>query len=961
MKKLIGVLFLIFALSGFIQPSMAQKVISYKLDNGLTVILNQDMEQPTVFGAVVVKTGSKNDPAEATGISHYLEHMMFKGTQELGTTNWESEKPHYEAMIDLFEQLRTTTDEVQKTAIYAKINEEARQSGQFAIPNEFSNLVQAIGGVNLNASTSYDQTQYFCMFPSFELRKWAELYSHLFQHPVFRGFQTEVEAVFEEKNMYADNPASNMNEAVMKEIFGEHPYGRPIIGTTDHLKNPSLKLMIDYYKKWYVPSNMAVVLSGKFDMEETKDIINQSFGQWKSGTTPTSSYSPLIPVKGKKTVTLKMLPYKMGVWAFNGVEEDSKDKMALELLGEILNNSSKTGLLDKLQIDGDVNYVSAGPESLIDGGRFLIQAVPMFDRSQLRQISVGETESILFKELDKVKAGEFDEWLLESVKNQTLRDYELAFESPSNTATYLMSLFVQNRPVEDIYKIKEEITKVDKAQIVALANKYLNNDCITFQCLEGSDNPERVKKPNFAVIDLPKNAVSEYKKKFMTIPSSKVEEKYIDFASEVSQKTFAPGVELYYKNNQRNDIFTMTIRYGAGTILFPTLDYAVSLMNRAGVMGQYSPKEYKQEMSKIGCKMNISCDGSYTFIEISGNESNLGSACLLLSKLSLLPKLDIKQLDAIVGNDIMTRKIAKTDKDMQKDALQQYLFYGTESDYIKRLTPEDVSALTIKGLTGDYIRATQYEAEVHYSGKMPEEKVFSVLKENLAFPDGLKKSDAPLQKKLASYPQTTIFFLNNSEAKQSSIFFYMDGGAYSVENEAKAKAFNQYFDGGFNGLVLQEIREYRAMAYTAAGKWINPPKMGLNKFFYGYIGTQADKTVDAVTTYASLIKDMPQKPERLDNIKTYLINSSLTFKPSPRDISLSIEGWEKLGYTTDPAYVLIPKYRVLTFDDILQFYNENMKSKPYAIAIMGDKKVIDLKKLETIGKVVQLSTSTIIK
>jgi zinc protease len=961
MNKLFFLLFFVLTLLFSGLNGLAGNITSYQLANGLTVILNEDHTQPSVFGAVLIKTGSKNDPSDVSGVSHYLEHMMFKGTQDMGTIDWNAEKPHYDAIIDLFEQLRATTDEVAKKDIYAKINQEAKAAGQFAIPNEFSNLVQGIGGTNLNAETGYDETQYFCLFPAFELRRWADLYSHLFQQPVFRGFQTEVETVFEEKNMYADDPFRSMIEEVNKTLFGNHPYSRPIIGTTENLKNPSLKQMIEYYQKWYVPSNMAVVLSGDFNPAEAKTILDENFGKWKTGTQPEVPARKIEPIKGKQEFKLKITPYKIGIWAFNGVEKGNENERALEIVASILSNSNQTGMLDKLQIDGDVASITASSEVMVEGGRFLIEAVPMFDKNQYRQLSVAETESIIFDEIDKLKKGQFDEWLLESVKQQLLQQYDLAFESPYFTASYLMDLFVQNKPVDEIYKIKESILKVDKAKVVALANQILNENHYTYQCLEGVPTSERVKKPNFDVVDLPKNAISEYKKHFAEIPSAKVEEKFIDFSKDITQTAFAPNVKLYYKNNSLNDIFTLTIRYGTGELEIPTLKYAVPLMNRAGVLVQYEPQQFKKELARMGCTLQFYSDNSYTYADLTGNEKNLAEACKMLSKVVLLPKLDQKQMDAILGGELMNRSFEKTDNDQLSAALQQFLVFGDNSEYLKRLPETELNALTIKGLTGDFLRATQYQTDIHYCGKMPVDQLIQTLKGNLAFAEGLKQTKSPVQRPLANYSNNTVYFLNNSSSKQSNIYFFINEGAYSTENDSKLKAFNQYFDGGFNGLVLQEIREYRAMAYTATGHLTTPAKPGLMQFFNGSIGTQADKTCNAVQTYVSLLKAMPSKPERMGDIKTWLVNSSLSAKPSPRSATQVIEYWETLGYTEDPAKVLIPKYRELTFDDVQQFYKNNIEGKPYAIAIVGDKKEIDLKKLEEFGKVVNLSTSKIFK
>lgn len=955
--KRIGVVAATFALLA-IQAVEARQMMTYQLENGLTVILNVDPGENTVFGAVVCKTGAKNDPTDATGMSHYLEHMMFKGTQEMGSTDWEKEKPHYEAAIDLFEQLRATSDPVAKKSIIEKINEEAKASGQYAIPNEFSNLVQAIGGVNLNASTGYDLTQYYCMFPAYELSRWADLYASLFRNPVFRGFHTEVETVFEEKNMYADNPMSSLSETFLQTIFDGHPYGVPIIGTTEHLKNPSLKKMIEYYQTWYVPSNMAVVLSGNIQPDVVRPILEQTFGTWKEGTVTSAALPELSPIKGKKEVVVKKLPYKLGYWAFNSVPATHPDALAYEVLAQVLTNNNGTGMLDRLYLDGDVISVDASVFNLMEGGRFIIQAIPAFDRNQYRQLSVGETEKMIVDLLGEVKAGAFDEALVTNIKNGLYQTLELNVESASNMALMAIQRFVFGQSVEHAYDdLRAQIARVDKAKLVELANAIFTDDCIVLQNLEGHQSGEKVQKPEFAQIDLPENAISPYRKRFAQLPTVQPEEIFLDFSAEMTTKPFSDGVKLFYKQNTQNKVFSMIIRYGAGSATYPTLPQAVSLMNRAGIMGQYDAQEFKEAIADLSCNLSIHNDRDYTYVQLMGKEESLAEACLLMSRLALLPKLDKKQLDGMVGNELMSREVEKENNNALSSALREYMAYGEESAFIKRLKADELEALTVKSLTGTFIRATQHEAVIHYYGSQPIDQVFQVLKQNLAFADGLMPSTSPTQKKAVAYEENTIFLVNQPKTKQSQLYFFMDGQPYQRSQQVSLDAFNQYFGGGFNGLVLQEIREYRAMAYTAGANWSTPKKENMHVRFGGMIGTQADKALDALKVYMDLMNNMPEKPERMEDIRSFLIQTALTLKPSPRDMTWALEQYMLLGYTEDPAKMLLPEYRALTFDDVRTFYQKHVKNKPIAIGILGDKKQIDAKELKNVGKVVNLSPS----
>ena len=252
-------------------------VKQYKLDNGLTVILNEDHSKPQIFGAVVVKAGSKNDPHDATGIAHYFEHIMFKGTDQIGTLNYPAEKVFLDSIVMMYDQLYLTKEEKARHEIQMKINQLSLKASEFAIPNEVDVLLRDIGSSGLNAYTSLEQTVYHNSFPSNQIGKWMDIYSERFRNPVFRLFQSELETVYEEKNMYADNPMSMMFENLLKTFYKKHPYGQQTtIGTIEHLKNPRLSKMMEYFNTYYVANNMALVLCGDFDTEKVIPLIQEN-------------------------------------------------------------------------------------------------------------------------------------------------------------------------------------------------------------------------------------------------------------------------------------------------------------------------------------------------------------------------------------------------------------------------------------------------------------------------------------------------------------------------------------------------------------------------------------------------------------------------------------------------------------------------------------------------------------
>ncbi|MBQ7388926.1 MAG: insulinase family protein [Paludibacteraceae bacterium] len=926
----------------------------FKLDNGLTVFLWEDPDQSDVLGQIVVRAGSMDEPSEYTGLAHYLEHVLFKGTQSIGALDWESEKPHYEKIISLYDQLAETTDPEMRQTLITDINKESLSAAQYGLTNEFSNLIEAIGGTGLNAGTSYDMTVYYNSFPAYQMERWLDLYSERFINPVFRTFQAELENVYEEFNMYQDNRSTHVSNYIFSHIYPGHPYGRDIIGTQEHLKNPRLSKLIEFYNTWYVPNNMALILSGNFKSEEVIPLIKAKFERLEAKPLPERKAYPLAKYTHQK-FTERLGYYPQMYWAFEGVKKGDPDELLLDFCTNILTNSSGTGLLDRLSIDGDVMAAGGYNMARRDQGTILIIAIPSYDINQRRYLSDKETQNVVFNEIKKLGEGKIPDWLIQSVKESICKEFDLTMESSDAIASVISDAFVYNENIEEVFRYKEAVMAITKEDIQRTVQRYFNTDnYILFSFMDGSPKRNKLQKPAIKPIEQPKSKESEYAKAFKNIPMGQSEEVYNDFGrvqiANLDQKT-----KLFYSNNPKNDIFSLVIKYGVGTDKMPKLALATQILNNAGIMPNTAPQDVKRMFCEANATCTYACDDSYFYIKILGNENKLAEACQIMQKQIFMPKLEMKQLDNAKGSVISMRMTEQKDPDVLEDALVEYLLYKDKSDYLDRLSIMDIYNLPLAELTGEIIRATQYQAEVHYAGKLPIEQVTEVLKANLPLTEGGKSSESPVVKEVANYETPVIYFLPNSETQQSKIYFYIHGKDYNCADDVDYNAFYQYFSGGFNGLVMNEIRENNSMAYTTYGYISRPPVPNKPTYFLGFIGTQADKTVDAVKLFMKLLTDMPLYPERIDNVKTYLREVMLSQKPSFRNASFVFENWKRIGYTEDPAKANMEKLNNLTFDDIVRFYNENIKNKPISIVIMGNKKDIDLKALKEVGKVKTIS------
>lgn len=945
-----------------VYSTAAETFRKFKLDNGLEVYLWEDHNQPDVTGRVVVRAGSVDEPKEYTGLAHYLEHVLFKGTQKIGALDWDKEKPYYESIVKMYDELSQEKDLIKRDTLIQKINKASLAAAKYTKTNEFSNLVEGvIGGKNLNAGTSYDMTVFYSDFPVFQMEKWLEVNSERFINPVFRSFQAELENVFEEYNMYQDRRDMRANNFIFSSLYPNAPYGRDVIGLPEHLKNPKLSKLIEFYNMWYVPENMALILAGNFNSDEIIPMIKEKFGRLKSGTVPQRVSYPLADFSANPVYKAKLSFYPQLIIGFQGVKKGNADELALDVTAQLLSNSANTGLLDRLTLNGDLTSAGVYNDTRREDGRVFIAAIPYYDISRRMYDSDKSTEKILMNEVDKLKNGNFDEWLLQSVKDEMLKNYELMIEKPISKSELLTDVFVYNLPDSYLIDYKTKLAAISVSDIKRVVNNYFKRERVTISIEEGAPKSNKLKKPDIKPIDQSSTETSAYAKWIKTLSTGSQPEVFNDLTT-TKKIDLYDGIRLHYTPNPLNDIFRMTIRYGVGTFKMPKLSYAAPLMNYAGIMPISDAKEVRKQYSQLGGQCSFSVDDNYLYVTIEGKEENLLELCKMVTRQILLPKLEDKQLDQIKGAELQKRfSVEKSDVTTMANAMLDYVMYKDKSEYKDRLDNESVFGLKVSELTGEIVRATNYEADIFYVGKMALNDVVDVLKGNLPLKEGIVRSESPVVKSREAISESTIYFLPNTETQQAKIYFYIDGKDFHIADKGNYDVFYQYFSGGFNGLVMDEIREKNSMAYQAYGYVWTPPVQNKKTYFMGYIGTQNDKATDAVNLYLKLLQNMPLYPDRIDAVKNYVKQTYLANKPTFRNQGQVFDSWRLLGYNDDPARVMMPKIESLTFNDIVDFYKNNIKDKPLDILIVGDPKLIDFKKINLNAKIVKLSKESLFK
>ena len=937
----------------------ALKVKEYRLENGLTVWLNEDHSQPKVFGAVVVKAGAKDCPD--TGIAHYFEHMMFKGTDRIGTLDYESEKVLLDSIAMKYDELAMTEDTAARARLQKEINELSIRSSEYVIPNEFNRLINRFGGSGLNAATSYDATIYFNTFSPQYMVQWAEINSERLINPVFRLFQSELETVYEEKNMYGDFIGGQVMDTLMARYFGPHPYAYPIIGSTKNLKNPRLTEMHKFFEDYYVASNMALILSGDFDAQQVMPILEKAFSRIRSGNAPKQEKVMLPPFNGRETMKVKFpIPFikAMGL-GFRGVSANHEDQVALNIAVNLLNNANGTGYLDKLMVEHKLMGALAINESMNEAGILAVAIMP-----KLLIQSYSSAEKMVWDEINRVKNGDFSDEMFNSLKLEQKRQYASSLENIDSRATVMMNLFSQGKSWNDYLNEVARIESITKEDVVRVAQKYFSNNYLCVTKSTGKYPKDNLPKPAFSPV-VPRNAdaSSSYAKQLEKIPEQQVAPRIIDFEKDVKTSKLTPLVTLYTTPNPLNDIFTLNISYGIGALEQPEL---MQLTNYLQLLGteSLSFEQFRSRLQSIGSTLAFDVTPDAFVMKVTGFDNHIDETMELVGDFIRHAKADDKKLRQIVDDAKVSEKAFFKSGDNVASALLEQVKYGDQSRYLRKLSLSQIKKLKGKDLLAVYGKVRSVQCDLHYCGTLPVEKVIGTIRQHLPLERTTIASNSPYYRELKQYDKPTVFFVDMPDMAQSIVYAYIIGDPVDDKTSRHAsRLFSVYFGGDMSSLMFQEIREFRSFAYRTSGRYQLPnhAHKGTAGSFTAMLSTQSDKTLDALSVLDSLIREMPLKPERVEAVKQTLVNRINNDYPPFRNLSEKVASARMEGFDHDPAEEFLRDIATMDMQDIFRFYREQICGRPVVYVIAGNRKRIDMKKLAEYGTIVKVKKKEIYK
>ena len=930
----------------------ATKARFYTLKNGLTVILSPTKKDPRIQAYIAIKAGSKTDPSTNTGLAHYLEHMLFKGTDKYGTLDWAKEKVELDKIDALYEQFNKSKDSIERKEIYKKIDQTSGVASKYAIANEYDKMMSAMGAQGTNAFTSFEQTVYTDDVPSASLDKYLAVQAERFRNPVLRIFHTELEAVYEEKNRTLDNDGRKVSETLFSNLFQKHNYGlQTTIGTVEHLKNPSLIEIRKYFNKYYVPNNMGIILSGDFNPDEVIAKVDKAFSYMQPKPFDKYTFQP------EDAITAPIVKEIIGPDAENltiGYRlPGNKDKDALlaDLVGQILTNG-RAGLLDlNLVKKQKLLRASAFTYSLIDYGILYLSAAPTSGQS------LEDVKALVLNEIENLKKGNFDDQLITSIINNIKKNKIYETEKYGDRASVLMDAFTSELDWRDQVAYVNDLSKIKKEDIVAFANKYFGDNYVAVLKRKG-ESPATVKieKPSITPVETNPDKQSAFVKTINEMPATAAKPVFLDYKKDI-QKSKLGKAEVLYVPNKDNDIFRLSYRYKIGSLNDKKQGLASQYIQFLGT-DKMTAEEISKAFYKIACSFNVSTGEEYTTVNIEGLQENFENAVKLYEEVVNNVKADDKALAALKARLNKARKDAKANKGAILQGLTSYALYGSENKFNNVLTNEELNAVTAQELVDRIKNLNNYEQTVIYYGPTPVYNVVSQLKTLHQVPANFAVA-APAKTFKQEVPAKNQVLFADYDMVQAETRWIRNTETYNPEKTTMVNVFNNYFGGGMGSLVFQTIRESKALAYSTYGYYVQPQKKDQDYYLLGYVGSQADKFNDATVAMNELLTKMPELPKNLELAKNQVKKDIQTERITQDGIIYNYLNAKNLGLTDDIRKKMYETVDKITMADVKKFHQNYFSGKPYTYAIVASEKRVSMDDMKKLGEVKKLSLEEI--
>ena len=923
----------------------------YTLSNGLKVFLSENHQSPRITAHIAVRTGSRNDPAETTGLAHYLEHLMFKGTKQYGTSNYAAEKPLLDTIEARYEQYRLVKDPERRRVLYHEIDSISQLAAQYNIPNEYDKLMAGIGGQGTNAYTSTDVTCYTEDIPANEVDRWARIQADRFQNMVIRGFHTELEAVYEEYNIGIAQDQRKIFEAMSAKLFPTHPYGtQTTIGTQEHLKNPSITNIKNYFNNYYCPNNVAICMAGDFNSDEVIEILERHFGSWKpNNNLYRPEFAPLQPITAPidTTVVGQEAEFVALGWRFGAGNTLQCDTM--DVVSDMLSNGT-AGLID-LNLNQTMKVMGAGAFS-----------DPMTDYSMLMLLgypnegqTLEEVRELLLGEIAKLRAGDFDDDLLVSVVNNNKLQYLRSLDNNRSRTSQLVNAFINHVDwAQEVGKLDRK-AGMTKQQIVDFANRYLNNNFVCVYKRMGEDTTEKkIDKPAITPIPTNRDMQSDFVRNILGEIVEPIQPQFVDYSKEMTVDKTSNKLPLLYKHNDMDDLFTLTYMYDFGNTADNRYETALSYMDYLGTKTM-SATEFKQRMYKLACNISLNVGEDKTYLTLSGLSENMPEALKLAEDLMQNAQVDESAYQSLVDLILKARNDAKSSQDECFSRLNAYGMYGPRNAYTDIMSAQQLRDTKPAELLNLVKGMRDMQHTIVYYGPMTQKELDKCLKKVHKTKKNLAAVPVGTPYMEQTTPKTEILMAPYDAKNIYMVQYHNEGTQWAPEHAATINLFNEYFGGGMNGIVFQELREARGLAYSASAYYRQPSEIHHPEYAMTYIITQNDKMMDCIAQFREIIDQLPQSEAAFQIAKDAMLKKIASQRTTKFSVVMAYLAAKRQGFDFDVNKKIYEDLQGLTLQDVASFEQSRMANKSGRYLILGNEKELDLAALGQIAPIRRIS------
>ena len=914
----------------------------YTLKNGLKVYLSDDKTEPKLQTYIAVAAGSNDEPEDNTGLAHYLEHMLFKGTSKIGTKDWEKEKVLIAKISDLYEKYKLEKDDNERKKIYKKIDKLSFEASNYAISGEYDNMIRSIGGSGTNAHTWVNETVYHNAIPSNEIEKWLKLESERFSEMVLRLFHTELETVYEEFNMGQDRDNTRMFMKLCENIFSKTPYKRSTIGLGEHLKSPSMVAIHEFFDKYYVPNNMAICISGDLDYEKTIALIDKYFGVFEYKELEKSKYEKEEPIES--IIREEIFSPKAENILFAYRLDDRGKKHYVKIMDMILSNSV-AGLID-INLVKKQKVLSVGSYN-IDFKDYILSA---FYGAPKRGQTLEEVEELIIGQIDNLKKGNFDDWLLQAIINDLKKSAMSSYESYQARASMYYESFIVGDRWEDKLKEIQLLEDISKEDVVKFANSFYKDNYVVIYKREGKSKDQmKIDPPNITSIKLNSKDKSEYVENFKKEKSEDLKPVFVDFRSVMKNNKIKGKQNFYTIDNKVNDLFNLDFVF----YMSKDNDKRLSLINYINYLGtnKYTADQISKQFYKIAIDFNLNVSNDEVKISLSGLRDNISKAIELLKHLFFNVQADKKAWEDMVGRIIKSREDSKKDRNSILRALFSYGVYGDKSQFREIYSRDELVNFDLNSLINTIKSIFEYKHDVFYYGKYSDE-VAAVLADKLYSKQGVGAKEYPKAKEYKKFtiPPPKVYFADY-DMVQTMVIQVAPGQYKFGENKPYYDLFREYYGAGLSSVFFREIREKQALAYYAASSFIYPQKKEDMSVIRSFVATQTAKLKRTMSSVSNLFDKMVKSESLFNNSKMNLIKEINSQRITKAGIFDYYRRMNKLGYDYDIRKGVYDKLKDIDIDDFEKFFDKNVKNKKFIYIVVGNKKDMNLKYLSKYGKV----------